>query len=408
MSTTNGGWTNWSGSVNCDPARLSTPSSEDALVAVVREAARAGMETRVAATGHSFVPLCATNGMLLSLDGLQGVVHTDPAPMRATVRAGTKIHQLGAPLLADGMAMENMGDIDRQSLAGAISTGTHGTGPTLGNIATQVVGLRLLIASGECIDCSAEREPEIFDTARVSLGMLGIITQVTLRVLPAYRLHERTWVAAFEECMVGLDGLIDATRHFEFFWSPRDDACAMKALHPTLAESVEEPTTEPLTEGRLARYLSPERVDWSYRILPSERNVRFNEMEFAVPAAHGPDCLREIRLLMREKHPDVTWPIEYRTLRADDIPLSPAYGRETVTISIHQDATLPHRAFFADAEAIFRNHHGRPHWGKMHGHGGRELRDLYPLWDQFHQMRQQVDPTGQFLNAYLRRELLDG
>jgi len=130
-------------------------------------------------------------------------------------------------------------------------------------------------------------------------------------------------------------------------------------------------------------------------------------MEFAVPAARGPDCLREIRHLMREKHPDVMWPIEYRTLRADDIPLSPAYGRETVTISIHQDATLPHRPFFADAEAIFRNHHGRPHWGKMHWHSGRELRDLYPLWDRFHAVRRRMDPTGRFLNAYLREMLRD-
>ncbi|MGI8688465.1 MAG: D-arabinono-1,4-lactone oxidase [Thermomicrobiales bacterium] len=402
----NAEWTNWAGGVTCVPARLAMPESEAALVALFREAEHTGWEMRVAGSGHSFVPLCASNGVLLSLDGMQGVVETEPAAMQATIWAGTKIHQIGAPLLAVDMAMETMGDIDRQSLAGAIGTGTHGTGPTLGSIATQVVGLRLLTASGDYLDCSAEREPEIFAAARVSLGMLGIITRVTLRLLPAYRLHEHTWIASFDECMADLATLIAATRHFEFFWSPGDDACAMKALHPTDAEQWEQPEAEPDVQGRLARYVHPDRVDWSYRILPSERNIRFNEMEFAVPAAHGPDCLRESRQLMREKHPDVTWPGEYRTLHADDIPLSPAYGRETVTISIHQDATLPHHPFFTDAEAIFRNYHGRPHWGKMHWHSGRDLRDLYPLWDQFHTVRARMDPTGRFLNAYLREQLL--
>ncbi len=403
----NTSWTNWSGGVTCTPAHLAMPTSEDALLAIFREAERAGWEMRAAGTGHSFVPLCTSAGALLSLDGMQGMINADPAAMQATIWAGTKIHQIGAPLLAAGMAMENMGDIDRQSLAGAISTGTHGTGPTLGNISTQVVGLRLLTATGDYLDCAADREPEIFAAARVSLGMLGIITQVTLRTLPAYRLHEHTWVASFDECMDNLDTLIAATRHFEFFWSPGDDACAMKALHPTDAEQWEAPETAPAVTGRLARYVHPDRVDWWYRILPSERTLRFNEMEFSVPAAHGPDCLREIRQLMRDKHPDVTWPVEYRTLHADDIPLSPAYGREAVTISIHQDAALPHRPFFADAEAIFRNHRGRPHWGKMHWHTARDLRDLYPLWDQFQAVRARLDPTGRFLNAYLREMLRD-
>lgn len=400
------GWTNWSGGVTCTPARLAMPESEDALVSLFREAERAGWEMRVAGTGHSFVPLCTSAGMLLSLDGMQGVIEADPTAMQATIWAGTKIHQIGAPLTAAGMAMENMGDIDRQSLAGAIGTGTHGTGPTLGNIATQVVSLRLLTASGDYLDCSAEREPDIFAAARVSLGMLGIITRITLRTLPAYHLHEHTWVASFDECMEKLDALIAATRHFEFFWLPGEDACAMKALHPTDAERWEERESAPVAPGRLARYVHADRVDWWHRILPSERNIRFNEMEFAVPAAQGPDCLREIRHLMREKHPDVTWPVEYRTLHADTIPLSPAYERETVTISIHQDATLPYRPFFADAEAIFRNHRGRPHWGKVHWHSGRDLRDLYPRWNDFHAIRARLDPSGRFLNAYLRDELL--
>jgi FAD/FMN-containing dehydrogenase len=395
-------WQNWSGSVACEPQAIITPQSETELPDVVRRAKHDRHTVRVVGTGHSFVPLCATDGVLVSLDELQGIVSTDATLKRATVWGGTKIWQLGEPLLAAGLALENQGDIDKQAIAGALSTGTHGTGHTLGNMSTQVVGLRLVLASGDALECAATHEPEIFKAARVSLGLLGIISQVTLQTLPAYRLHERTWVEPFDECMARLDAHIHATRHFEFFWSPREDACALKALQP-VSDPQTALTPAPMAEGRLARYMKPERIDWSYRIFPSERTLKFNEMEFAVPAEDGPACVREIRQLMQTKHADVIWPIEYRTLHSDDIPLSPAYGRETVTISIHQAAELPQQTFFADAEAIFRNHRGRPHWGKMHSHTARELRDLYPLWDDFLAVRAQLDPHGRFANDYLRR-----
>jgi FAD/FMN-containing dehydrogenase len=362
---------------------------------------------RVAGAGHSFVPLCATDGLLLSLDDMQGVMSADRPALRAAILAGTRIWQLGEPLLAAGMALENQGDIDRQSLAGAICTGTHGTGRGIGSISTQVAGLRLVTAAGETVECSAALEPELFKAAQVSLGALGVISQITLRLLPAYRLHERTWVASFEECVAGLDVLIAATRHFEFFWSPREDACAMKALQPMDGNAL--PAMQPAqpAEGRLVRYMKPERVDWSYRVFPSDRSLKFNECEFALPAAQGPGCLREIRALMLGTHTDVLWPIEYRTLGADDIFLSPAQGRDTVTISVHQAAELPYLPFFSAVEAIFRNHHGRPHWGKWHSHRARNLRGLYPLWDRFLAVRERLDPHGTFLNGYLRELLLD-
>lgn len=397
------GWQNWSGSVACTPQRLATPRDEAEIAALVI-APDAGV-VRVAGTGHSFTPLCATDGTLLSLDGMQGMIAADVQAGTATFWAGTKISQMGAPLLAAGLAMANMGDIDRQALAGAIGTGTHGTGETLGSISTQVAGLRLVLASGETLDCSETREPDIFVAARLALGTFGVVTRITLRVLPAYRLHERTWVASFDECMAELPALVRENRHFEFFWSPQQDACAMKSLNPTDAGRLDV-APPPDVFGRIARYVAPERIDWSYRIFPSERTLLFNEMEFAVPAARGPDCLRELRDMMHARHPDVTWPIEYRTLHADDIPLGPAHGRATVTISIHQAAELPHAAFFADAEAIFRNHRGRPHWGKMHSHTARDLRDRYPQWDAFLAVREQVDPDGRFLNPYLRHLLL--
>lgn len=421
-------WSNWSGSVTCTPQRIAMPTSEAEVVALIKEAAAARSTVRVAGTGHSFTPLCASDDVLVSLDGLQGLTPSPALPQfggggavladdslpnlgraregYATFWAGTKLHQVGDPLWVAGLAMANMGDIDRQALAGAVSTGTHGTGPTLGNISTQVVGLRLALASGELVDCSPTQEPELFKAAQVSLGALGIITQVTLRCLPAYRLHERTWVAGFEECMAQLDTLIAANRHFEFFWVPSEDVCAMKTLNPTTAETLASPN-HPSVTGRLARYVRDEKIDRSYRIFPSERNLKFNETEFAVPAANGPDCLREIRDLMQRRYPAVLWPIEYRTLAADDIPLSPAYGRATVTISVHQAADLPYQPFFADVEAIFRNHQGRPHWGKIHSHKARELAALYPAWAAFQTVRAQVDPAGCFLNEHLRTILID-
>jgi len=275
---------------------------------------------RVAGSGHSFTPLCETTGTLISLDGLSGIVEADARAERATIWAGSKLYALGAPLLEAGLALENMGDIDRQALGGAVGTGTHGTGPTLGSFSTQVVGLRLVVADGTLLDCSADQEPEVFAAARLSLGALGIISRVTLRVLPAYRLHERTWPAPYGECVEQMSRLIAENRHFEFFWSPADDACAIKTLNPTDAP-IGEIAPAIAAPGRLPRYLGAERVDWSYRIFPSERTRLFNEMEFAVPAESGQDCLYEIRDLMRTRHPDVLWPIEYRTLAADSISL---------------------------------------------------------------------------------------
>lgn len=394
-------WTNWSGAMSCTPRRFDAPRSEAEIVERVRAAAASGAVVRVTGSGHSFVPLCATDGVLLSLDELQGVIAADPEQQQATVWAGTKLHQLGEPLLAAGLAFENMGDIDRQSIAGATSTGTHGTGVTLGSLSTQVIGVRLVLASGDVLDCSATQEPGIFHAARLSLGALGVITQLTLRLVPAYRLHERTWVAPVEECLEQLPTLTQATRHFEFFWSPHEDACGMKALHPTEEAPAVLTDSPPPAPGRLARYMNPERIDWSYRIFPSKRTIRFNEIEFAVPAEVGPACFGDVRRLMRERYPEVAWPIEYRTVAADDIPLSPNYGRETVAISVHQAAELPYEPFFRDVEAIFRHYQGRPHWGKLHWHRAAELRELYPEWDRFVTVRQQLDPEGRFLNPYL-------
>lgn len=402
-------WSNWSGNVTSAPQTIATPTTETELIATIQRTAKNGQPIRVVGTGHSFVPLCATDELLISLDNLQGLISANPEERTATFWAGTKLHAVGDPLWEHGLALANMGDIDRQSLGGAIGTGTHGTGPTLGNLSTQVVGLRLLTATGEVIDCSPTQDPEIFRAAQLSLGALGIITQVTLRCLPAYYLEERTWVATYAECVAALDAHIAATRHFEFFWVPGEDLCAMKALQPVdpTVDATDKvaPVPTPVS-ARLSRYINPPRTERSYRIFPSPRNLKFNETEFAIPAANGPSCLHEVRELMQTHFPDVAWPIEYRTLAADTIPLSPAYARETVTISVHQAADLPYQPFFEAVEAIFRNHQGRPHWGKLHTHQADELAMLYPEWDTFQAVRAQLDPSGRMLNSYLQELLL--
>jgi FAD-linked oxidoreductase len=357
---------------------------------------------------------------MLSLDHLHGVRSKLAFPARqgaggeAGIGAGAKLWTLGDPLWELGLAMANIGDIDRQTLAGAVSTGTHGTGRALGSISTQVTSLKLITAAGEIVECSPSREPAIFKAAQVSLGALGVLAEVTLRLLPRYYLLERTWVASFEECLAEMESYIQANRHFEFFWTPPYDACAMKALNPVELQIQEQATTPILLgyegrapQGGLARYVREARIDRSCRIFPSERNLKFNETEFAIPYEYGLSCLCELRQLMQSRYPHIQWPVEYRTLAADDIPLSPAYERQSVAISLHQAAGLPYQPFFDDAEAIFRNHRGRPHWGKIHTHSAAELRWLYPRWQDFQTIRQQLDPSGIFLNPYLRDIFLE-
>ena len=342
-------WQNWSGSVEAEPARIETPKDEAAIAQAVVRAGAAGESVRVVGTGHSGTPLCATEGLLLSLDEVQGVEAHDEGARRATVLAGTKLHALGPLLFERGLAMRNLGDIDRQSIAGAVGTGTHGTGPTLGNISSSVRAVRLVDAEGEIRRFD---DPEELRALRVSIGSLGVFTAVELDLLTPYRLHERLRRMPVEECLAGLDEEIRDNRHFEFFWMPHNDKAEMKTLNPT---------EDPVSDLPEKPY---ERIGWSADILPSERDVKFFEMEYAIPAEHGPECFRRVRERMQERHAEVVWPVEYRTLAVDDAWLSNANGRATVTVSVHQDGQLPYRDFFADVEPIFWDYGGRPHWGK--------------------------------------------
>jgi FAD/FMN-containing dehydrogenase len=382
-------WRSWSGALSFQPAERVRAGSEEEVTEAVRKAALGGRPVRPLGAGHSSMPLVETGGVLLSLDDGPGVETADAGALEAVTWAGATVHRVSHELLVHGLALENQGDIDVQCFAGAIGTGTHGTGATLRNLSSQVCALRLVTADGSVVEMD-ERDPERMRAVRVSLGALGIVTRLRLRVLPAYRLHERVWRVPIEECLDGLQAHITGNRHFEFFWFPSADRAEMKTLNPTQADPAE------------AADRKGERIGWSADIISSVRDIRFHEMEYSLPEAAGPDCFREVRKAMRERHPDVIWPVEYRTVAADDAFLSPHQGRPSVTISIHQDGRLPFREFFLDLEQILRARGGRPHWGKFHTATAEELRALYPDWERFRSVRAELDPEGRFLNAHLK------
>ena len=383
-------WSNWAGNVRCEPRLSIDAASEAEVVAALREAERAALCVRVAGSGHSFSPLVDTGGLLLTLDGLSGIARHEPEQRRVWVRAGTKLHALGPALHALGLALENLGDVDVQALGGALATGTHGTGRTLPNLSARVSGLRLLLADGSLCVLRAEDEPERLAAARVSLGALAVVTAARFDCVPAYRLHERVERMPVDACLASLEERSAASRHYEFFWYPGRDLAETKTIETTALPP------EAVT-GR-----EYERIGWSHEILPSERTLRFVEMEYALPAAAGPACFRAVRERMQSRHAAVAWPVEYRCLRRDDAWLSTAHGRETVTLSLHQGAELPWQDFFADLEPLLRAHGGRPHWGKRHSLGARELAPLYPQFDAFRRLRSELDSHGRFLNDHLR------
>jgi L-gulonolactone oxidase len=423
-------WKNWSGYVACPNARVLQPASIDELGDALRNAARDEQPLRVVGAGHSFSRLVATDGVIVSLDALQGVIAIDPQAGIARVRAGTRLWALGEALAAHGLAMENLGDINVQSIAGATSTGTHGTGITLGNIATQIAALKFLTADGREVSASPTEDPDLFAGGRVALGSLGVLTEISLRLVPTFRLRLERGKMDLEECLARAGELVARNRSFEFYWLPHTDSVLTKAWNVTdepvdkmgwqryLSDVVLEnmafgalcrvgkamPSLCPPISRFCASLLSHStQVDASYSMLSTVRQVRFNEMEWSLPAERGADALREIRALIARREFPLMFPLEYRWVRGDDIWLSPNYGRDSVHISVHQYVGMPYERYFDAVQAICLNHGGRPHWGKVHTLAGAQLARLYPRWDDFLALRERMDPSGRFLSPYLRR-----
>ncbi len=413
-------WRNWSGAQQARPARIATPGDEAELAAIVR----ASPKLRVVGAGHSFTPLVPTDGTLVSLDRLQGLISHDAGNCTARLWAGTRLHQTGPLLEKVGQALPNMGDVDRQSIAGVLSTATHGTGETLPCIAAGLTSLWLLTAQGDVLECSRERDPALFRAAAVSLGTLGVIIQAELRNMPVYRLRERVHAQPLAQVFAELDALKRAHRHFEFWAFPGGGAAIVKTLDITgdaITEQAEGadsqdgllhlcsevsrwlPFAAPRLQQLVGRFVTPsERVNLSYRIYPSARNVRFNEMEYHVPAEHGPACMDEVCRELARDGRGAFFPVEYRYVAGDDFMLSPFGDGPRASIAVHQYHKQDYRALFARVEPILRRHGGRPHWGKLHTVDAAGLRGLYPQLGEFLRLRAELDPQEKFLNPYLR------
>ncbi|MCA9879641.1 MAG: FAD-binding protein [Thermomicrobiales bacterium] len=394
-------WENWAGNVQAAPRRVTQPASLEELRTVLRESAARGETVRVAGAGHSFAPLCATDGTVVDLSLLAGIERVDPETGEATIWAGTRLFNLGGPLLEAGRALLNQGDIDRQAVAGAVSTGTHGTGRKHGSFSAMVRAIELMRADGELVTIDGS-DPEQLRAAALSLGLLGVVTRVTLATAPAYKLREHNEAMTLEECLERFLATEESRRNAEFWWLPAYDTAVIK----TLSETEEEPFHEDLPEaapGTLERYLRADYVDWSWRAYPSQRDAKFVEIEYTLPLSEGPAALREACDLVRTKYPDCTWAVEFRTQPGENPLLSPTHGGESATISLHQAIEKPHEAFFRDAEPIFLAHGGRPHWGKVQFLDAAQIAALYPEQPAFEAIRREMDPGGLFVNDYLRR-----
>ncbi len=423
-------WRNWSGHQQCRPAAWVRPRTTAEVADLVRACAAEGRRLRVAGAGHSFSGLVPTDQTLVQLDGLAGLDTVDRERHRATVWGGTRLKALGEALHAEGLAMENLGDIDVQAIAGALSTGTHGTGTAFGTLSTQITGMELVDGSGAVRWLSAEREPDAFALARVGLGALGVITRLELGLVPAYRLTFRTGKGTLEEALRDYPAHNAAHRNYEFYWFPHADRVQHKFSDRTEAPA-EDPGawswfTDVFLENRVfglmcrtakafpglapslsrlsaAAVSTSSRTNWSHRVYATPRLVRFQEMEYNVPVEAFPDVVRLLReRIHRERFP-VHFPIECRFVAADDIGLSPAFGRDSAYLAVHQYHAMPWEDYFGAAQEIFLAHEGRPHWGKWHDLKAAELAPRYPRWNDFLALRERLDPGGVFLNPHLGR-----
>ncbi|HLM64189.1 MAG TPA: D-arabinono-1,4-lactone oxidase [Acidimicrobiales bacterium] len=425
-------WTNWGGNQACAPAEIARPTSEAHLVDLVKAAAAREQRVKAVGAGHSFTSIACTDGVLVDLSGYGRVLRHDPAKGHVTVEAGIPLHRLSDELDARGLALENMGDIDRQSVSGATQTATHGTGLRFGNLSSQIVAMRLVTADGSVLDLSADENPEFFAAAGVGLGALGLVSTVTLRCPPAFRLHAVEEPIPVDDVLRDLDDLVAENDHFEFYWVPHTRWALTKRNRRTdeparargaVREWVDDIVLQNAAFGvlcragrwrpslipRLAKIIPTtgrlDYIDRSDRVFTSPRSVRFWEMEYAVPRAALPEALNRVRALVDQIGVPISFPVEVRVAASDDIMLSTAHGRETGYIAVHVYKGTPYDAYFSGVERIMDDYEGRPHWGKMHFQRAETLATRYRKWNAFQQVRRDLDPEGRFANPYLDRVL---
>ncbi|WP_040164884.1 D-arabinono-1,4-lactone oxidase [Microbacterium gorillae] len=435
MTRPGGEWQNWGRSAHVRPQIFERPRTPEAVQRAVLAARQRGLIIKAVGAGHSFTGIAVAPGVLLDLSDMSGIVSVDRERSYVTLLAGTRLHQVPALLAPYGLAMENLGDIDRQSISGAISTGTHGTGAGFGGIATQVVGVTVITAAGEFRRIDEDHDPHLLGAFALGLGALGILVEVTLRCVPAFVMHELDRPEPLEEVLDGVLDRITNVDHFEFYWFPHTDIALTKTT-TRLPESAKRKPLPPvgkwidetlLSNGlyrvvcgaasavpaiapgfnRLAVRLTGDReyTDRSFKVLTQSRTVRFREMEYALPAEHVPAAFRAVQALIAERGWRITFPVEVRFAAADDLWLSTAHGRATGYIAVHRYWREDPTEYFTAVEAIMRTFGGRPHWGKMHTRDAASLREAYPRFDDFITLRDEVDPDRRFRNRHLDRIL---
>lgn len=439
MSASGAVWRNWARSAHVRPIRVERPTSAAAVQRAVIAAGNSGLRIKAVGAGHSFTGIALAPGVQLDLHDLElsngRVIAVDAARGRVTLAAGTRMHRLPGLLAPHGLALANMGDIDRQTIAGATSTGTHGTGAGFGGLATQVVALTLVTGDGSLLTVSETENADLLPAARLGLGALGIIVDLTIQCVPTFLLHA---VEAAEPLDAVLDDFVDRSAledHFEFYWFPHTGSALTKtntrlpggAARAPLPRASRWFADELLANGlyratcglgavvpplvprfsRWAERLSGGRdyTDASPRVFVSRRSVRFRELEYALPRAAVPEALREVRALIESRDWNISFPVEVRSAAADDLWLSTASGRESGYIAVHRYFREDPAEYFQAVEAIMRAHDGRPHWGKMHYQDAETLREAYPRFDDFLAVRDRLDPERRFGNSYLERVL---
>ncbi|WP_457101569.1 D-arabinono-1,4-lactone oxidase [Microbacterium sp. P5_E9] len=435
MTRPGGMWQNWGRSESVRPQRVERPDSIEAVRRSVLSARAKGLQVKAVGAGHSFTGIAVAPGVLLELDDLSGVVNVDRERSRVTLLAGTRLHQIPALLAPFGLAMQNLGDIDRQSISGAISTGTHGTGARFGGIATQVVGVTLVTAAGDLLVVDEHQNTELLPAVVVGLGALGILVEVTIQCVPAFVLHAVDHPEPLTDVLATLDERASTPDHFEFYWFPHTEVALTKVNTRLPADAPRHPLPrvgkwideELLSNGlyravcatgtafpgivpgvsRLAVKLTGNReyTDASTRVLTQNRDVRFREMEYALPAENVRPAFEAMHALIEERGWKISFPVEVRFAAPDDLWMSTAHGRASGYIAVHRYWREDPTEYFEAVEQIMLSFGGRPHWGKMHTLDAAILRERYPRFDDFTALRDRLDPDRMFQNRYLERVL---
>lgn len=424
-------WGNWAGDQQCAPASIATPRNTEELAAIIGRAATTGQTVRVAGAGHSFTDAVLTDGILVNLSKMNRILTVDRETGRVRVEAGITLNAASTALHPLGLAFPNLGDIDVQTVAGATATGTHGTGATLQNLSAALQSIELVLADGSRVEVNEQTDPDGWRAARVSVGALGVVSAVTLQLVPSFVLEGIERPVPVEQVLADLDDYVDGNQHFEFYMFGHSPLAMTKRNNPVdLPEQPRGKAADWFADILMSNYAfdalcrlgkrQPRLVPWihrgaayagsyrrqvdrSYRVFASPRLIRFTEMEYAIPREHSAAAIREIKELSTRF--DTPMPIEVRWVAPDDAFLSPAGGRDTCYIAVHQYRGMEFEPYFRACESVFDKYNGRPHWGKRHFQTAETLRPRYPDWDRFAEVRRRFDPKGRFANPYIERVL---